>query len=76
MIKGRAVSAKDKRLIIERLLAAWLEVPSLRLGQFLVNASGDLGRMELFSREDEALCIVAEALVERLKANSNKKEPK
>jgi hypothetical protein len=68
MIKGRAVSAADKKKIIERLFAAWLEVPSLRFGQFMINALG-VDWQKLFNVEDDALATQAEELVAKLKAN-------
>jgi hypothetical protein len=37
-IRGRAETPGEKRAIIERLYAAWLIMPDLRLGQLLENA--------------------------------------
>jgi hypothetical protein len=34
----RAVTPEQKRAVVERLYAAWLKVPNLRLGQLIANA--------------------------------------
>jgi hypothetical protein len=36
-VKSRAITPEQKRAVVERLLAAWLKVPSQRLGQMLSN---------------------------------------
>jgi hypothetical protein len=58
-VPGRAPSADEKRAVIERLLAAWLAVPELRLGQLLANAVGH----RVFYIEDEGLACEVEAFV-------------
>jgi hypothetical protein len=62
-IPGRAATPEQKRAIVERLLALWLEKPALRLGQLLDNAhAGPL----LYYIEDEALIGLLEmSVVER-----------
>lgn len=37
-ITGRADEDYEKTLLIERLLAAWKDLPYMRLGQLIVNA--------------------------------------
>jgi hypothetical protein len=51
---GRAETPEQKRAIVERLLAAWLAKPTLRLGQMIDNA-GFRAATALFYVEDEAL---------------------
>lgn len=58
---GRAVTDEQKRVVMERLLAAWMKMPELRLGQLLV--AGVTGR-DVFYVEDETLVRCAERLVE------------
>ena len=57
---GRAVTAKDKRAVIERLYAAWCAFPDQRLGQLIVNACSARSTSPLFYTEDEGLCVAAE----------------
>lgn len=52
----RATTPEQKREVIDRLYAAWLKVPDLRLGQFLSNAVS-----EIFYVEDGAIADDAEA---------------
>jgi hypothetical protein len=59
-VPGRAYSPEQKRAVIERLYAAWLKVPTLRLGQFIHGATH--GR-DIFSVEDEALIAELEQWV-------------
>lgn len=40
-IARRAITPKQKRVIITRLLSLWESSPDERLGQFIVNAIGD-----------------------------------
>lgn len=40
MVEGRAETPEQKREVIERLYAAWLKLPQMRLGQLLSNAGG------------------------------------
>jgi len=54
--EGRAVTPEQKRKAMERVLAAWLLVPELRLGQFIENATGNP-----FYVEDDALAEACEA---------------
>lgn len=48
-------SIAEKRQVLNRLFALWLLAPEQRLGQLLVNASGSVSPVELFSFEDAAL---------------------
>lgn len=51
----RAVTPEQKREVIERLLAAWMRAPDLRLGQLISNSVYEpvSGRMvDLFTIED------------------------
>lgn len=50
-LEGRAYTPEEKRAIVERLLALWIEYPSLRLGQLIYIGTG--GR-DIFSVEDDA----------------------
>lgn len=61
--KGRAVTPEDKRIIVERLLAAWSASPDERLGQFIVNATAARSKCPLFYEEDDGLCVAAEKYV-------------
>lgn len=59
-IPGRAYEPSEKRAIMERFLAAWVESPELRFGQLLVNSAlAD----DLFYLEDEALAAKVEDYV-------------
>ena len=55
--KGRASTPEQKRAVIERLYASWVEVPEQRFGQLLSNA---LLRSSSFSIEDRALAKAVE----------------
>ncbi len=48
----RAKTPEEKRAVIERVLAVWLQHPALRLGQLLENVCQDDG---LFYVEDSEL---------------------
>jgi hypothetical protein len=66
-LKGRAGTEAEKRAIIERLLAAWLRAPRLRLGQLLEAAvSGRSIGGGMFYVEDDDLLDCVELLVEKL----------
>jgi hypothetical protein len=60
---GRALSPEEKRLVVERIHAAWLTMPALRLGQLIVNAMRPIQCPEIFYVEDGALAERVEALV-------------
>jgi hypothetical protein len=62
-IPERAATPEQKRAVIDRLFALWLEQPAQRLGQLLDNAhAGPL----LYYIEDEALIGLLEmSVVER-----------
>lgn len=61
---GRAVTPEQKRAIVEAILAAWLVLPELRLGQLLVNAMpAPNEHMRLFYAEDAALALATFDLV-------------
>lgn len=50
---GRADTDEKKRAVVDAVLAAWLAVPDLRLGQLLVNAMpAPNEHMRLFYAED------------------------
>lgn len=49
---GRALTPEQKKEITDRLLAAWLRVPAMRLGQLIMNATS--GR-DIFYAEDYPL---------------------
>lgn len=59
MITRRANADYEKSLVMERLLSAWLKVPSMRLGQLLVCAAA---QPDIFYVEDYDLTEAAEAL--------------
>jgi hypothetical protein len=59
-VTGRAVTPEAKRAIIERLLAAWLASPHLRLGQLLEGRMHRQGVGDMFYVEDDVLARVAE----------------
>lgn len=50
-IEGRAITPEQKRFIIERLYAAWLVFPRLRLGQLIELSNPD----EIYYKEDYSL---------------------
>lgn len=56
-MKGRALTATQKRVVLDRVLAAWEARPEQRLGQLLTNTFGVTGpeSAALFYVEDEAL---------------------
>lgn len=55
-VSGRAHKPEQKRAIIERLYAAWLAKPDLRLGQLIANATHQCtGQDDPFYIEDERL---------------------
>ena len=56
-MNGRAITAEQKRAIIERLYVSWSLNPQLRLGQLLCNA---VGSDDIFYIEDEKLASNAE----------------
>ena len=62
-MKGRAETSEEKRAIVERLYAAWLLVPELRLGQLIVNATRNLTQFpgDVFYIEDETLADAVNA---------------
>jgi hypothetical protein len=64
-VPGRAHTAGEKRVIIERLYVAWLRAPELRLGQLLDNAVAGDGRLTLFNVEDEPLVTITEWWIEK-----------
>jgi len=66
----RAVTAKMKRAVIERILVAWEQVPDQRLGQLIDNAHGQ-HEMDLFQVEDFDLA----ERVERFADDSAKRRP-
>lgn len=66
-VPGRAHTAGEKRMIVERLYEAWLRVPELRLGQLLDNAvmAGDDDWQTVFIVEDELLVAIVEQWIEK-----------
>jgi hypothetical protein len=64
---GRALTPGQKRIVMDRILAAWLRVPALRLGQFL-SITLDLpnGKLDLFCVEDDDLAGHAEDLADTM----------
>jgi hypothetical protein len=56
--RGRALTSEQKRLVLDRIAAAWTHVPSLRLGQLLSCATA-----ELVLIEDEVLVEAVEGFV-------------
>lgn len=66
-MKGRAETSEEKRVVIERLLAAWLKQPAQRLGQLIENATGaaaDRKVVDLFYIEDQSLVECVEKYLE------------
>jgi hypothetical protein len=59
-LNSRAITPEQKREIIERIYAAWLNVPEQRLGQLLDNANWFAGDVGLFDQEDYALVVATE----------------
>jgi hypothetical protein len=55
---GRAVTDEQKRAVVERLLAAWMRMPHLRLGQFVCACSARTNADPFFI-EDETLVTQA-----------------
>lgn len=60
MATGRALSDGEKQAVIERILAAWVKVPALRLGQFIDCANTVRGRGDVFDVEDFDLAEACE----------------
>ena len=61
MATGRALSDGEKQAVVERILAAWVKVPALRLGQFIDNAVMSAGKNGgVFYVEDTALAEACE----------------
>lgn len=58
---GRAVTDEQKRAVMERLLAAWMRMPMLRLGQ-LLEAATDQEETAVFFVEDDALARCVEIM--------------
>lgn len=57
-VTGRAQTPEQKREVVERLLASWLAIPELRLGQLIVNAmqaAAPFYGADLFYVEDRKL---------------------
>lgn len=48
-IPQRAISAKQKRDVMERILKVWEENPEMRLGQLLINSGASIFYAEDFS---------------------------
>ena len=65
------MSDGEKQAVIERILAAWVKVPALRLGQFIEGGAASAGLTDAFYIEDTAL---AEAC-ERFAATSEARTP-
>jgi len=60
-MEGRARTEQEKRVIIQRLLVAWISLPELRLGQLIDNSiSTD---KDLFFLEDKELIELVEKTV-------------
>jgi hypothetical protein len=62
---GRAETLEDKELLLERLLEAWNEVPSLRLGQLVYCAHAHMPEpksADMFYTEDDELIAAIEKL--------------
>lgn len=59
-IEGRAYTEGEKRAVIERVFAAWIQTPHLRLGQLIGNAVGDP-----YYTEDDELARRLETFAER-----------
>ncbi len=57
---GRAATHKQKRLIVDRLYAAWLKAPHLRFGQMVAGPCNPVGMPDLFQVEDEVLARYVE----------------
>jgi hypothetical protein len=70
IMKNRATEEWQKRDVMEKILAVWLENPSLRLGQLIVNAMG-ADDPDIYSTEDYDLVDSVYAFSERY----NKKIP-
>jgi len=71
-MRGRAKTPEHKRAVIERLYAAWIALPDLRLGQ-LIECACDK-RPDLFYVEDEDLVADAEAFVAECAARTDQGE--
>ena len=69
---SRALNPASKAIITQRILAAWLKTPGLRLGQLIVNAVGNGSGADfpVFYAEDEELAV----MVERFAAALEKKD--
>lgn len=69
-IKGRAYTKLDKAKALTRLLVAWVQAPTLRLGQLIYICIGD---KDLFYVEDNVLIRSIERYIRecqrRMKSN-------
>lgn len=61
---GRAKTPEQKKQILQRIYAAWLTYPQLRLGQLLHNVMDESGQ-PLFYIEDEPLAKACEDAARR-----------
>lgn len=65
--KGRAQTQEQKRDIVERLFAAWAQVPALRLGQLIGYAQHTpIGYPDLRVVEDFDLAEAVEGFAEEI----------
>lgn len=64
----RAITPAEKAIITGRLLAAWLKVPGLRLGQLIVNAVNNSSGADfpVFYAEDEELAVMVERFADAI----------
>ena len=60
----RALTATDKREVLDRIYAAWLKAPQLRLGQ-LLECALPLRQDDAFYIEDWPLVEAVERMVEK-----------
>ncbi len=58
-VEGRAYTYKEKRAVMEKILAGWAKTDHQRLGQFLDNLCKLDGGADLFNKEDLPLAELA-----------------
>lgn len=64
-VAGRAYTVGEKRIIVERIYAAWIAFEDMRLGQLMINS---IGNEDLFYTEDDRLVSLVDEFVSQVTA--------
>jgi hypothetical protein len=62
-MNNRAISSEQKKIFIKLILELWLQVPDLRFGQFLANAT----KADIFYLEDQDLLALCDKFIKHSK---------